>query len=169
MQLEVFNKQTKEEALHMISNCCGSSVWIAGMMRHFPFESEHELFKKAREIWFEQCDEKDWLEAFTHHPKIGDLESLTKKFAATKALASFEQKSVQTADALTIAELAKGNSAYEKKFGFIFIVCATGKTAKEMLLLLTNRLLNSYEVEVKIAMQEQAKITTLRLQKLLAR
>ena len=168
MSLETFNTLRMEEAKAALSNCCGSSLWVDEMMNYFPFGSEKELFQNAEEIWFEQCGEKDWLEAFTHHPKIGDLKSLEDKFASTKVWASGEQASVQKADATTIAELAKGNAKYEEKFGFIFIVCATGKSAEEMLHLLSDRLLNNYEEELKIAMQEQAKIPTLRLQKLLS-
>jgi 2-oxo-4-hydroxy-4-carboxy-5-ureidoimidazoline decarboxylase len=137
------------------------------MIKGFPFDSEEELFQKAAEIWFYQCSEKDWLEAFTHHPRIGDIKSLEKKFATTKTWAGAEQAGVQKGTTEVIAELAKGNEEYEKKFGFIFIVCATGKSAEELLNLLKDRLGNRYEEEVKIAMGEQAKITGLRLQKLL--
>jgi 2-oxo-4-hydroxy-4-carboxy-5-ureidoimidazoline decarboxylase len=168
MTLENLNTVGDRERRAALSNCCGSSLWVNEMMKHYPFNSEEELFQKAGEVWFEQCDEKDWLEAFTHHPKIGDLKSLEEKFAATKTWAATEQASVQKADAVTIAELAHGNEEYENKFGFIFIVCATGKSAEGMLRLLENRLPNSYDEEIKIATQEQAKITNLRLQKLLS-
>jgi 2-oxo-4-hydroxy-4-carboxy-5-ureidoimidazoline decarboxylase len=120
---------------------------------------------KAKEKWYE-CKEKDWLQAFEHHPKIGDLNSLKIKFADTTAWASDEQSEVNRAAHKILEDLARGNDDYEKKFGYIFIVCATGKTAKEMLDLLKARLLNDTEDEIKIAAEEQNKITKLRLEKL---
>lgn len=168
MQLDSFNRMEKEGVAAALSKCCGATVWVNAMMEYFPFHSQKDLLQKAYDVWFHQCDEKDWLEAFTHHPKIGDIKSLEEKFASTKEWAGSEQASVQKANKHVIAALAKGNEAYEKKFGFIFIVCATGKPAEEMLGLLNDRLPNDYEQEKKIAMQEQAKITELRLQKLLS-
>lgn len=167
MHLERLNGLGYEHQKEALTNCCGSSQWVNEMLKAFPFGSENELLKKGEEVWIQQCNEKDWLEAFTHHPKIGDMKNLEEKFASTKAWASSEQASVREADKEVIAALAKGNQEYEKKFGFIFIVCATGKSADEMLKLLNERLPNDYEKELKIGMQEQAKITQLRLQKLL--
>jgi 2-oxo-4-hydroxy-4-carboxy-5-ureidoimidazoline decarboxylase len=106
------------------------------------------------------------LEAFTHHPKIGDAKSLAEKFATTKEWASNEQSGVNEASILTLNKLAEGNKAYEEKFGYIFIVCATGKSASEMLSLLESRITNTPEVEIEIAMREQNKITHLRIDKL---
>jgi 2-oxo-4-hydroxy-4-carboxy-5-ureidoimidazoline decarboxylase len=137
------------------------------MLPFFPADDMVELLNDAEDLWY-QCTQTDWLEAFTHHPKIGDVESLTKKFASTAQWASGEQMAVNTASQQIIEALAKGNEAYEQKFGFIFIVCATGKSAEEMLQLLQARLPNSTETEINIAMDEQNKITQLRLQKLLA-
>jgi 2-oxo-4-hydroxy-4-carboxy-5-ureidoimidazoline decarboxylase len=126
-----------------------------------------ELLNDAEDQWYE-CSEADWLQAFTHHPKIGDVDSLKKKFASTAKWAGNEQGAVNSASEETLKALAKGNDDYEKKFGFIFIVCATGKSADEMLQLLQERLPNDKAGEIKIAMEEQNKITQLRLQKLLA-
>ncbi|MDQ3682195.1 MAG: 2-oxo-4-hydroxy-4-carboxy-5-ureidoimidazoline decarboxylase [Bacteroidota bacterium] len=148
--------------------CCGSFKWASLMIKNFPFESEKDILSKASQIWNEECRKEDWLEAFMHHPKIGDLKSLEKKFAATKGWASAEQAGVEKANEQIISELAKGNNAYEEKFHFIFIVCATGKSAEEMLQLLESRLQNNYEDELMIAMNEQNKITQIRLQKLIA-
>jgi 2-oxo-4-hydroxy-4-carboxy-5-ureidoimidazoline decarboxylase len=108
----------------------------------------------------------DWLEAFAAHPRIGDLDSLRKKFATTADWAGGEQAGVAGADESVIRALADGNRAYEAKFGHIFIVCATGKTAPEMLALLIERLTNDPDTELRIAAAEQAKITRLRLEKL---
>ena len=136
------------------------------MLPFFPAEDLVEVLEDAEEQWY-QCSEEDWKEAFAHHPKIGDIDSLKKKFASTANWASGEQSGVDTASQQTIEALAKGNKEYEKKFGYIFIVCATGKSADEMLGLLTTRLLNDPKDEIEIAADEQNKITKLRLEKLL--
>lgn len=136
------------------------------MMTYFPADSPEELLEKAEEIWYE-CSEDDWKEAFAQHPKIGDVESLTEKFASTAQWASGEQSGVKAATAETIAALAEANRLYEEKFGYIFIVCATGKPAEEMLGLLQQRLNNEPADEIRIAAAEQNKITKLRIIKLL--
>lgn len=150
-----------------LEKCCGAEKWIEKMLSSFPVADEEELLNIADEKWAE-CSEADWLEAFTHHPKIGDIDALKKKFASTSAWASNEQSGVQSATDTIIEALAKGNAVYEKKFGFIFIVCATGKSAAEMLELLEARMQHTREYELHIAAAEQAKITQLRLKKLLA-
>lgn len=167
MTLAALNKVSQPQLREELLNCCGSSTWAKMMMTYFPEDSMEELLEKAEELWSE-CSEDDWKEAFSHHPKIGDVESLTKKFAATAHWASGEQMGVSTASKETIDALAEGNRLYEEKFGYIFIVCATGKSADEMLTLLKKRLNNKPEDEIKIAAAEQNKITKLRLQKLLA-
>ncbi len=167
MSLKAFNAQTKKKAKEDLFNCCGSKKWVNKMMQSFPFKNEKQIHQLAVEHWYKNCSTKDYLEAFTHHPKIGDVKSLTKKFAATSNWASNEQGKVAQATKETIQELAKKNKAYEKKCGFIFIVCATGKTAEEMLDILTYRLQHSKEEEINVAMGEQFKITIIRLKKLL--
>jgi 2-oxo-4-hydroxy-4-carboxy-5-ureidoimidazoline decarboxylase len=167
MTLHELNILSKEQLQQALLNCCGSKNWVNKMLPFFPADDMVELLNDAEDIWY-QCTQDDWLEAFTHHPKIGDIASLTKKFAATATWAGGEQIAVNAASQQTIEALAKGNEAYEQKFGFIFIVCATGKSADEMLQLLQARLPNSKETEINNAMEEQNKITLLRLQKLLA-
>jgi 2-oxo-4-hydroxy-4-carboxy-5-ureidoimidazoline decarboxylase len=136
------------------------------MLPFFPADDMVEILEDAEEQWW-KCSEADWKEAFAHHPKIGDVESLKKKFAATAQWASGEQSGVTTASQQTIEALAEGNRDYEEKFGYIFIVCATGKSAEEMLEILQSRLPNSPEDEIQIAADEQNKITKLRIEKLL--
>ena len=167
MTLETFNHLSNEALEEQLTHCCGSSTWVKGMMKHVPFQTQEELFNRADQIWLSTY-ENDWREAFLHHPKIGDIESLQKKFASTAKWAEGEQGAVKQASQQIIEELAEGNRLYEQKFGFIFIVCATGKSAEEMLALLKARLPNSMEEELKTAMLEQQKITHIRLQKLLA-
>jgi 2-oxo-4-hydroxy-4-carboxy-5-ureidoimidazoline decarboxylase len=124
------------------------------------------VYAAADAIWL-KLDRADWLEAFTHHPKIGDMDSLRAKFATTKEWAAGEQSGVNAANEEVLRGLADGNREYEQRFGHIFIVCATGKSAQEMLTLLRARLHNEADKELRIAAGEQAKITRIRLEKLL--
>src|SRR4051812_22776799 len=148
-----------------LGKCCGSSRWVERMVAERPFHTMEDLLAVAERVWWE-LSEGDWLEAFGHHPKIGDVESLRKKFASTANWAAGEQGGVSAASEEILRELAAGNEAYEKKFGFIFIICATGKSAGEMLAALRERLPHERDQELRIAAGEQAKITALRLKKL---
>jgi len=166
MTLHDLNILPKDKLAEELSKCCGSSAWVNKMLSFFPADDLVELLEDAEEQWF-KCSEHDWKEAFAQHPKIGDIDSLNKKFAATTDLASREQSGTSGASPETIEALAKGNKLYEEKFGYIFIVCATSKTADEMLAMMQTRLQNSPEVEIDIAADEQNNITKLRLEKLL--
>ena len=161
MDLQDFNKLDKEAASKMLFSCCGSTNWVKQVMEHFPFRDESSLVAVAEDTWYNKCTEADWRESFTHHPKIGDVKSLTEKFAGK------EQAAVGTASVEVIEALAKANQVYEEKHGFIFIVCATGKSAEEMLRLLNDRLKNSVAEELSIAMGEQHKISIIRFKKML--
>ncbi len=112
--------------------------------------------------------EAEWLEAFAHHPRIGGKDALRAKFAATQSWAQGEQAGAAAAGEAVLDALAAGNAAYEAKFGHIFIVCATGKSAAEMLDLLKSRLPNDAPAEKRLAAVEQHKITKIRLEKLLS-
>ena len=168
MTLKEFNKLDKEVAIRELIKCCGSFKWASLMLENFPFVSEKDLYKKASQVWKKHCKKKDWLEAIGHHPKIGDFKKMEKKLKETKNWAADEQGGIEKANEKIIKALAQGNNDYEEKFHFIFIVCATGKSAEEMLRLLNYRLQNNYEDELIIAMNEQNKITQIRLQKLIA-
>jgi len=167
MTLESFNQLDRASAESELIRCCGSISWVNKMLDSEPYSSLEELFTMAREHW-QTLENSDWLEAFSHHPKIGDLDGLKKKFASTREWATGEQSGLEEAESQTINKLASENNAYEDKFGYIFIVCATGKSADEMLLLLKERLKNNFEEEIEIAMKEQMKITRIRLEKLLS-
>lgn len=130
-----------------------------------PFADLPGLLAAADEAW-QKMDEPNLLEAFSAHPQIGNMESLRAKYAATKSLAAGEQSSVAAAGEAVLQVLADGNRAYLEKFGFIFIVCATGKSAREMLDLLLARLPNDRRQELANAAEEQRKITAIRLRKL---
>ncbi len=165
MNIDAFNGL--ENRKDLLTRCCGSSKWVDAIDQGAPYEEEELLFQKVLKTWFEDCSENDFLEAFQHHPKIGNIDSLREKFANTKGWAGNEQAGVNAASEEILEKLAAVNDAYEDKFGFIFIVCATGKSAREMLQLASTRLAHSKEEEMKIAASEQFKITLLRLQKAL--
>lgn len=167
MTIAEFNDLSETEKHDALFKCCGSGTWVNLMLNISPVNNLAELLNYADEKWH-QCRKRDWLEAFTHHPKIGDKNLLREKFAATVAWASNEQAGVSTATEDVVDALARRNTDYEDKFGFIFIVCATGKSASEMLWLLEDRIQNEPEIEIEIAAGEQAKITRIRLEKLFA-
>ena len=163
--LERLNSLPPELGKLDLERCCGASHWVARMLANRPFHTMQDLLTTAEREWSAMQDQ-DWLEAFAHHPKIGDVDSLRKKFASTAQWAAGEQSSVQQANEETLQQLAAGNTAYENKFRFIFIICATGKSAEEMLAALQQRLPNDRSKELQIAAAEQAKITALRLKRL---
>lgn len=167
MTVEKLNTLSQQEAFDELFRCCGCTNWANKLSAQRPFTSIQDLFSKSDLIW-SKATREDGLEAFQHHPKIGDIKSLEKKFTSTKEWAGGEQAGVNTASQVVLQDLAKGNEDYENKFGFIFIVCATGKTADEMLMLLNERIGNDLETELKIAMNEQNKITKIRLEKLIS-
>jgi 2-oxo-4-hydroxy-4-carboxy-5-ureidoimidazoline decarboxylase len=163
--IDALNAMPLLEARAALLRCCGSIRWVELMLSHRPFTSSEQLYQFAEAEW-NTLDRSDWLEAFAAHPRIGDVESLRKKFAGTADLCGAEQASVKDADEATIQALVAGNRQYEERFWHIFIVCATGKSAQEMLALLRSRLSNDPDTELRIAAAEQAKITRLRLEKL---
>jgi OHCU decarboxylase len=136
--------------------CCGSRAWVRRMSEAGPFRDTEHLLETADRIWW-SLTPADWLEAFAAHPRIGEKSG--------SRWSQQEQSGAAAAQAPVLAELAEVNREYEQRFGHIFIVCATGKTAEEMLGLLRARLGNDPETEIKVAAEEQRKITRLRLQK----
>lgn len=167
MNLAELNELPLGEARDAFTRCCGSGKWVRKMLEHRPYADEEALYAAAKKHWIWLLEE-DWQEAFSHHPKIGDIESLRARFADTRQWAEGEQAGARSASEETLKRLAEGNTAYENKFGYIFIVCATGKTAEEMLALLEARIHNDAATELQIAAAEQMKITRLRLEKLLS-
>lgn len=165
MEKVKINELSLNEAKELFEKCCGASKWVNEMLSS-SFDSEEDLILKSENIWY-SLDRKDWIEAFSHHPKIGDINSLKEKFSSTGNIAEKEQSGVRDASPEILNELAKYNEDYEKKFGYIFIVCATDKSAEEMLSLIKQRINNDSNTEIRIAMEEQNKITKLRLKKLL--
>lgn len=167
MTLAEFNGLPQQAALEELVRCCGAGKWAEGMATERPYADLAGVLHAARRIW-DDMDADDWREAFAHHPKIGGVDTLKKKFAATAKWAIGEQSGTADAGGPVLQALADRNNEYENKFGFIFIVCATGKSAGEMLHILNERIENDAARELKIAAAEQGKITLLRLEKLLS-
>lgn len=164
MTLDELNHLPPEAAARIFRNCCAAEPWVAGMVAGRPYRDLTEVLACSRALW-PTLDESDWLQAFEAHPRIGDVDSLREKYASTKDLASAEQAGTRQADETVLRRLKEGNDRYFDTYGFIFIVCATGKSAADMLALLEQRLGTPREEEIRNAAREQIKITELRLEK----
>lgn len=163
--LEWLNALPPDDAAKELLKCCGSLRWAQTMAQHRPFHGTEELLRTGNEVWW-SLDHADWLEAFRSHPKIGEKKAADAVSTQSQQWSGQEQAGVDDANEDTIDSLSQLNRAYEDRFGFIFIVCATGKSAGEMLAILRERLRNDIDAELPIAATEQAKITELRLKKL---
>jgi 2-oxo-4-hydroxy-4-carboxy-5-ureidoimidazoline decarboxylase len=162
----LLNALPREAAAEALTRCCGAARWVEGMLARRPFASRAAVLTAAAEVWA-RMGPADVLEAFAHHPEIGaNLAELRQKFATTAAWASTEQRGAVGASEATLIALRNCNQAYRARFGYSFIVCATGKSAEEMLALLEARLDNPLDLELGVAAAEQAKITALRLEKI---
>ena len=161
---ERINAAAPEEAREQLRICCGSSRWIDRMMDRRPFESREAACTAARNEWFALTPD-DWLEAFTHHPRIGERPAVVgRDFSpGASALSAREQAGVASADADVKHALAEGNRDYEARFGHIYLVSAAGKSAHELLGILRARLQNDPERELQVAAEEHAKICDLRM------
>jgi len=158
---------SKPQANKLLSDCCGASRWVTGMLARRPFKSRAVVLSAADEIW-RALDPADWREAFSHHPRIGEQKSAMPQSERSSTWAAGEQSGIGRAPEDVRAELAAANREYERRFGHTYIVFATGKSAEEMLALARERLRNDPDVELRAAAEEQRKITRLRLDKLLA-
>ncbi|MDT7602114.1 MAG: allantoicase [Acidobacteriota bacterium] len=166
-EIERLNNLTHDAAEAELLQCCGSTAWACGMSARRPFGDMDDVMRAAAEAW-SGLEEPDWLEAFSRHPQIGESKSATAQTMEEQAWSTHEQSGLDETDAAARRELAELNREYEQKFGYIFIVCATGKTAAEILALLMARMGNDPETELKVAAEEQRRITRLRLEKLLS-
>jgi 2-oxo-4-hydroxy-4-carboxy-5-ureidoimidazoline decarboxylase len=165
--LEHLNALFPELAHAEFLRSCGSRRWAERMVRARPYRDRAQLFAEAEQAWA-QLEEPDFLEAFSHHPRIGDVSQMRARFPATVAWSSQEQGGVLGAPEEVLQALAEGNRAYEERFGFLFLICATGQSAAQMLTALQARLSNEPATELRIAAAEQAKIMRLRLERLLS-
>jgi allantoicase len=165
--LERLNELPKKQAVRSFLNCCGSRQWAEQMANRRPFATQADLGAAADQCWAALL-EKDWLEAFRHHPAIGGKRSEARQSSKASRWSANEQAAAQEASRETLALLAEENRDYTKKFGYIFLICAAGKSCEEILMALRRRMTNSPETELHIAAEEQRKIMRLRLEKLLA-
>ena len=164
--LSRLNAMPAAQARDELRRCCGATPWVMAMVERRPFPDAPAVYRAADEVWAGLAP-ADWREAFAHHPRIGDKEALRVRFASTRQWAAGEQSGVAAASEDVLEALAQGNRDYEARFGHIFIVCATGKSAAQMLALLHEHLGHEPAREAEFAAAEQAKITRLRLEKLL--
>jgi len=155
------------EAAFKLAACCGSAKWVEGMVARRPFQTREGLFAASDEVAM-TLHPIDWLEAFSHHPRIGEQNSRATVSAAASDWSKGEQASASRATEDTRSALAEANAEYEKKFGFIFIISANGRRADEILAALRERLSNEPDAEIFIAAREQQQITRLRLEKLVS-
>ena len=158
MQLDDLNRLDADDAVRELRRCCGSTRWAQLMAAARPFANEAAMIDCADVIWW-SLDAPDWLEAFSAHPRIGG--------PATTRWSAQEQSGMAGAAAAVSDRLASGNRDYEARFGYIFIICATGKSAAEMLEALEQRLGNAPDRELRVIAEEQRKITRLRVAKLI--
>lgn len=161
------NALPADDAVRALLTCCGTRAWARQMADARSFRDADELLARADDTWW-ALDEADWREAFRSHPRIGERKAEAGQTGREQAWSAGEQAGMTSAADATRDALAEGNRAYEARFGHIYIVCATGRSADEMLALLRSRLENDAATEIRVAAEEQRKITRIRLQKLLA-
>jgi len=165
--LQQLNSLPAADAEQEFLKCCGSRGWAQLMTDARSHATVTDLMATANQVWW-SLGPQDWLEAFRSHPKIGEKEAAASTAVEAQQWSADEQSGIRDSAQRTLDELARLNHEYEQKFGYIFIVCASGKSSAEMLAILRERLGNNPEDELRIAAAEQAKITELRLKKLLA-
>lgn len=161
--LSAWNAADPDVATAALLSCCAAERWAGALVAQRPFASEAAIIAAADEAW-STMEEDDWMQAFRAHPRIGErkVENAT---AQSKQWSADEQSAVDQALAEILAELASGNRKYEEQFGFTYIVCATRKSAEEMLQILRRRLNSDREAELREAAKQQRQITQIRLRK----
>lgn len=164
--IEKLNRLGAEDARAALLACCGSSAWAREVAALRPFWDVGQLLRIGRRVWRE-LGREDWLEAFRSHPRIGESKPAADTGDEARRWSEGEQSRARAASRQTLDALAEANREYEDRFGFIFIICATGRTAEEVLAALRERLSNDPEAELRVAAEEQWRITELRLKKFL--
>lgn len=163
--LQRLNAQSPSDAAASLHGCCGCCVWAARMAAARPFATVSGLLSEADRQWA-ALGEPEWREAFSHHPRIGETNLNQPRFAATAAQSSREQSGMAAASDEVRKQFLALNAEYERRFGHVFLICATGRTAAEMLEQLQTRLGNDAATELRIAAQQQGMITRIRLERL---
>ena len=162
--LSRWNGLTPEEAVQEILACCGSVAWARALAARRPLAHETSLIEASEEIW-SRLGPQDWMEAFARHPRIGERAAPPVASPQSAAWSAQEQRKVAVSGEPVQAALVEANREYEQRFGRVFIVCASGKSATEILEILRRRLQNDAATELREAAEEQRKITNLRLKK----
>ncbi len=168
--IDALNRAPVDDASGLLRACCGSPEWITHMVSARPFRDASELFDAADRIW-SALPETEWFAAFAAHPRIGQRSGQVRlkpdpTGETSERWSEQEQAGALAAEAATRAAIADANEAYERRFGHIFIICATGRSASDMLDALRARLSNDPPDELRVAAEEQRKIMRLRLEKL---
>lgn len=161
--LAQWNSADENAAVVALLSCCAAQRWARALAAERPFSDEDALYEAADVRWAEM-EASDWMEAFRAHPRIGERKA-AEASQQSKAWSSQEQAQVHSAQSVVLHALAEGNRAYEERFGFTYIVCATGKSAEEMLAILNRRLANDRATELREAAEQQRQITQIRLRK----
>ena len=157
----------RARAAELLRSCCGSKAWVSATLDRRPFRSRDNLLRVADEVWG-ALDAMDWLEAFGHHPRIGESKSAAPQDERAQGWSADEQAAARDLSPAIRAGLARANATYVKRFGYICIIYATGKSAEELLSITEARLENDPATELGVAVEEQRKITRLRLEKLVS-
>lgn len=167
MRVADFNRLSDGEARALLVNCCGAFRWVQAMLAGRPYGGMAELLARSERAW-RDCGPADWEEAFSHHPRIGESMAAAPVADAARRWSAAEQGAVTAADAQARRALADANREYERRFGRIYIVCASGRGPEELLRDLRDRMSNSPERELAISATEQGGITRQRLGRLFA-
>jgi OHCU decarboxylase len=161
--LSAWNNADEAAALKAMLACCCARRWAQSMVALRPYNSVETLSITADEVW-SNMEEADWLEAFACHPRIGER-TIPKVASQSAAWSQQEQSSIANAASQVLVDLGAGNLRYAQRFGFTYIVCATGKSAEEMLAILKRRLSNERTTELREAAEQQRQIMQIRLGK----
>jgi len=166
ISLRELNELSAARAAELFTACCGAPRWVSSMVARRPFQSLDDVFGAADDVWW-SLDQHDWRDAFARHPRIGEIDAAPPADERERTWAASEQAGIATAQDAVRNALVEANREYERRFGYVYIVNATGRTADEMLALARGRLHNSPKVELRVAAEELRKITQVRLEKLL--
>jgi 2-oxo-4-hydroxy-4-carboxy-5-ureidoimidazoline decarboxylase len=164
--LAAWNASDKASALAQMLACCGARRWAQALVAMRPIQDEEKMLAAADRLWA-TMEEPDWMEAFACHARIGERRSANANTQSV-AWSAEEQSGAAQAAKRVRDDLASGNAKYEERFGFTYIVCATGKSAEEMLAILTRRLKSDRDLELREAAEQQRQITQIRLRKWMA-
>ena len=168
--LAAWNAASTTEARSAMMACCGAKRWADAMVALRPIANVAALSEAADRVWA-AMQEADWLEAFACHPRIGQRKGIGDRNVPihageqSAAWSRTEQAQTNSASDHVLEEIAAGNERYEERFGFTYIVCATGKSAEEMLAILNRRLGSTREIELREAAEQQRQIMQIRLGK----